>query len=473
MHDVRLDFGDDPVLALEFERRGMMREIGAQESEARDARCCGERARLVDGDDIVTPQKIEHPVERSRSKRAAFLDEPLRKGSAAGAGAVDARGELLNLDRRLFGEIRINDPALALAGDNVFAHKLLRFRIDDPDPQPADVNDNSCAGILRRRVVVRPVNFDEAIEVYRSFADAIVFKPGQRKLLEICLFLLEHQPNLPFRRAVDTRHRPALVPAIEMGVLLLNALEAPSLQCRFLRVADLRFDLALEIRRVRTARQRDYAVVLEHLGVQRVELRIVDVGLDHAFFEIVQADRTRRAAELHECLFVQLAPNLTRRIPNNFAECAPAIAELHDKKPRPTIFAGLRMTRQRALTVVDLRFLPSVGLETAADLVVARSQFADEAFDRVISADIAVVLDQILVDRNGVAALRRLRFDETAIRLATAARSRRVGGHFRRAGTLWVGGHYGRFWVGGHFAGAGTFSSSAAAASAMRRIVAR
>jgi hypothetical protein len=79
-----------------------------------------------------------------------------------------------------------------------------------------------------------------------------------------------------------------------------------------------------------------------------------------------------------------------------------------------------------------IRAAAAWGLEPTANLRIARSQFADEAFDRVIGAGVAVVLDQILVDRDRVAALSGFAFDEAAIRLAAAARSRQVGGHFRR-----------------------------------------
>ena len=164
---------------------------------------------------------------------------------------------------------------------------------------------------MRRRVIVRAVDLDEAVEVHGALANAVVFESGQRKLLKERLFLFEHHTDLPFGGAVDARHRPALVPAVEMHVLLLDALETSPLQSRLLRVADLGFNLALEIGRVRPAWQRDHAVVLQHLGVQRVELRIVDVGFEDAFFEVVESDRVRRAAELRERLFVQLAPDLS------------------------------------------------------------------------------------------------------------------------------------------------------------------
>ncbi len=124
-------------------------------------------------------------------------------------------------------------------------------------------------------------------------------------------------------------HRPTFIPAIEMVILLLDALEAPSFQSRFLRVANLRFNLAFQIGCVRAAGQSENAVMFEHLRVKRVEFGIIDVRLDHAFFEIIQANGVGRAAELRERLFMQFAPDLRRRVPNNPAKRAAAVAELH------------------------------------------------------------------------------------------------------------------------------------------------
>jgi hypothetical protein len=48
-------------------------------------------------------------------------------------------------------------------------------------------------------------------------------------------------------RAVDAGVRPTLLPAIEIGLRLVQALEAQSLERSPLGVADSRFDLALAI----------------------------------------------------------------------------------------------------------------------------------------------------------------------------------------------------------------------------------
>ena len=53
----------------------------------------------------------------------------------------------------------------------------------------------------------------------------------------------------------------------------------------------------------------------------------------------------RRSTELRECVFVQLAPDLARRIPDDPAKCATAVAQFHREKPWPTILSRLRVPR--------------------------------------------------------------------------------------------------------------------------------
>ena len=114
-----------------------------------------------------------------------------------------------------------------------------------------------------------------------------------------------------------------------------------------------------------------------------------------------------------------------------------AVAQRQREQPRAAVFAGARIARRRALAVVDLHFLTGLGFEPATNLRIARSQLADEALYGVVGAAIAVMLDEVLVDRHGVAPLGDLGHDEVTMRLANAARSRRPGArHFRRPGTF-------------------------------------
>ena len=131
---------------------------------------------------------------------------------------------------------------------------------------------------------------------------------------------------------------------IEIGVLFLDGLEPTSLQCRLLGVANLRLDLPLEIGCIWSAWQRNNAVVLEHLGVERVEVGAEDLrisGRSTPSLKIVESDLKRLGAtELRECVFVQLAPDLARRFPDDPPKCTTAVARLHYEQPWPAIFSG-------------------------------------------------------------------------------------------------------------------------------------
>ena len=63
---------------------------------------------------------------------------------------------------------------------------------------------------------------------------------AQRRLL-----LGKHRGDLALRRAVDARVRPVRIPAIEIGLRLVERLEAHPVQRRLLRVADPRLRLSL------------------------------------------------------------------------------------------------------------------------------------------------------------------------------------------------------------------------------------
>jgi hypothetical protein len=96
---------------------------------------------------------------------------------------------------------------------------------------------------------------------------------------------------------VDARIGPVRLPAIQVRLRRLERLEAQALQRRLLRVADAGFDLALAIGIAHAARQRDDAVVGEHVAIERIERGIVDVRREHAFAQVVEDDDLDRAAQ--------------------------------------------------------------------------------------------------------------------------------------------------------------------------------
>ena len=74
---------------------------------------------------------------------------------------------------------------------------------------------------------------------------------------------------------------PAGFPAIEICLGADERLEAEALERGLLGVADTGFDLALPIRVADTARQRDDPVVRQHVPVERIQGRVVDVRGEH------------------------------------------------------------------------------------------------------------------------------------------------------------------------------------------------
>ena len=233
-------------------------------------------------------------------------------------------------------------------------------------------------------------------------------------------------------------------------------------QRRLLRVPDAGFDLALAIGIADATRQRDDAIVREHIAVERIERRVVDVRGEDAFFEIVEHDDADRAAQPTKRALVQLGPDLRARVPDQEPDRLARVAERQDEEPRAPVLAGLRMTHHRAVAVIDLAFLARrrgdhdarLGRRRAAQRQrrsAGRSAYrAAKPWSSTRSCQMAIAL-RPRAERLG---------DQLSIRLARA-RARRtartrdrsgVGGHLRPGGRFWppgVGGHLprnGRFW---------------------------
>ena len=169
----------------------------------------------------------------------------------------------------------------------------------------------------------------------------------------------------------------------EPRVLRIERDEASALQGGGLGVPDRVLDGALAIRITHAAGVGHDPVVGEHRGVDRVQLRGVEVGPDHPFLEVVEHDVTR-TAQRPERLLVQPRPHLLVGLPHHLAEALARVLERHHEEIRPAILArgdqrqrplpvvelqrhheqirppvlAAPMQRQRSLSVVDLRLLP-------------------------------------------------------------------------------------------------------------------
>jgi hypothetical protein len=59
--------------------------------------------------------------------------------------------------------------------------------------------------------------------------------------------------------------------------------------------------------------------VREDVTIERIEHRIVDVGAEHAFLQVVEDDNARGPAEATKRTLVQLGPHLRARVPHEQA----------------------------------------------------------------------------------------------------------------------------------------------------------
>src|SRR5262245_34764194 len=211
--------------------------------------------------------------------------------------------------------IDVLDAMPAARRPDMLAQELPGLRIEQPDVEITPLHIDAPADPARRRTVVRRIDFDAAIEMDCADAEAVVAKRLKRQRAECGLLLRKHRGDLPFGRAVDPRVRPVLLPSIEIGLRRFDRLEAEALERRLLRVADARFDFAFAIGIADAARYSDRAVVREHIAIERIERRIVDVGCKYALFQVVEDDDLRRAAQTPKRAFVQVTPDLRTRAP--------------------------------------------------------------------------------------------------------------------------------------------------------------
>ena len=201
--------------------------------------------------------------------------------------------------------------------------------------------------------------------------------------------------------------------------------------------------LALSIRIGDPAGKCDGAIVRQHVAIERIQRRIVDVGLEDAFAEVVEHNRASGPAESPEGLFMQFRPDASVGVKGENTDSLTAIAEGKNEQPGAAVLAGMRVADHRPGAIVDLRFLSWSGDDDRAGLRRRSSaQPADKAFDALVAAAEAVIVHQVLVDSLRVPALVERQFDEVEVGFAGAG----GGAPARCRDRVGVGGHFvGRF----------------------------
>ena len=259
---------------------------------------------------------------------------------------------------------------------------------------------------------------------------------------------------------MDAGIGPAPLPAVEVDLALVEALEAESAQRRLLGVADAGFDLALAIGVAHATRQGDDPVVGQHVAVERIQRRVVDVRSENTLLEVVEHDDTGGASQPPKRPLVQFGPDLRARPLHQQPDGLARVAQRQDEEPCPPVLSRVRVTDHRSLAVIDLCLLPRGRGDDHAGLdggLLPNGR--DEAPYARIARWEAMVIDQVLPDGHGVAPPAE-RFDDQLTVGFTGARPRRStwtsaghGGGVTHAGRgRWrrVGGHLrgnGRFWT--------------------------
>src|SRR5437899_2338360 len=170
----------------------------------------------------------------------------------------------------------------------VLAQQRARLRVEDADPTLVPLDADVVADAAGRDAVVCLGDFDATVGMHGTRAEGVVAKRRGWERVQVGSLLGKHRRDLPLGGPMDARVGPAGLPVVEVGLGGVEALEAQPLEGRALRVADPRLDLPLAIGIADPARQRGDAVVGEHVAIEGIERRLVDVGAQHALAEVVE-----------------------------------------------------------------------------------------------------------------------------------------------------------------------------------------
>ncbi len=96
--------------------------------------------------------------------------------------------------------------------------------------------------------------------------------------------------------------------------------------------------------------------MLQHIGIERVDLRIINVRRQHALAQVIQDHDARGSAQSAKSRLVQLGPDLSGGAEYQQPHGFPAMAQRHHEQPRAPVLSGLRIAHHGAGAVVHLRF---------------------------------------------------------------------------------------------------------------------
>ena len=102
------------------------------------------------------------------------------------------------------------------------------------------------------------------------------------------------------------------------------------------------------------ARQRHRAVVRQHVAVQGIERRIVDVGGEDALLQVVQHHHPRDAAQPAESFLMQFRPDLGAGTEHQQPHRFTAVAQGQHKQASPAILAAAGVAHDGPRSIIHL-----------------------------------------------------------------------------------------------------------------------
>lgn len=132
--------------------------------------------------------------------------------------------------------------------------------------------------------------------------------------------------------------------------------------------------------------QGGHAVVREHAVLERIELGVVDVRLQHALLQVFEHYCPRLAAERAKRGLVQFAQAPAARIARDKPHRLSAEAERPRESPVALELAGLGIAEHRDVATVDLHLLTELGRDPRVGIAGGRPpQLAHGARRRLVS----------------------------------------------------------------------------------------
>ena len=150
-------------------------------------------------------------------------------------------------------------------------------------------------------------------------------------------------------------------PAIEISLRRFQTLKALSFQWCLLGMAHPGFNFAFAIRIFNATRQGDRTVMGQHITIERIERRVVDIRLEHSFAQIVEHDDTHAATQTTKSFLVEFGPDATTGTEGEESHALAAVAKRHDKQTGASILAALRIAHPGTSAVIHLRFFTRFG----------------------------------------------------------------------------------------------------------------